>query len=46
MIATRCRARSLASGASEKQAERTYTTKHGTESTMKTAKIGKSKTLP
>jgi hypothetical protein len=34
---------SLATVASEKPAERTYTTKHGTEAVMKTGKIGKAK---
>jgi hypothetical protein len=35
--------RSLCSEQSEKPAERTYTTKHGTEAVMKTEKIGKAK---
>ena len=44
-LATTVRA-SLADSASEKPSERTYTTKHGTEATMKVGKIGTRKLLP
>lgn len=44
-FASRLRKSSLSSNDSEKPAERTYTTKHGTKAVMKTNKIGKAQQI-